>query len=87
MSKWKIYKCVHTHIHANTHVKYKKFLTWNLEALYEEPLNREDKSQNKIQMNISNIRANIKQSLWNTKALNYLNKTEVLEVYDDSGGE
>lgn len=38
-------------------------------------------------MNISNIRANIKQSLWNTKALNYLNKTEVLEVYDDSGGE
>lgn len=78
--------CAHTYTCKYICKIQKKFLTWNLEVLCEESLNREDKSQNKIQMNISNIKANIKQSSWNTKALNYLNKIEVLEACDDSGG-
>lgn len=79
------YIYVHAHIHIQIHMQNtKKILTWNLEVLCEESLNREDKSQDKIQMNICIY--SYKQSLCNTKALNSLNKTEVLEACDDSGG-
>ena len=72
---YKIY--THTHIHSNTQIQ-NTYSGLEFISIMWGIVNREDEIQNKLLMNIYNIKKNTKQSLgitWNTKILNYLNKT------------